>query len=113
MLELLYVSSLPLLLLSHSSLIFSNLMENDGVLLVLHPQLVHVVTQAFQRGVELLPIVVWRKMYPLRHLRDFLMRDFLMLLLRSMSGLSCLLHPFFSDGLVLFNEDVSFYVNPS
>ena len=75
--------------------------------------MVHVVTQAFQRGVELLPIVVWRKMHPLRHLRDFLMMDFLMLLLRSMSGLSYLLHPLFSDGFVLFNEDVFLYDNSS
>ena len=37
----------------------------------------------------MLPIVLWRKVHPLRHLRDFMMRNFLMLLLRSMSGLSC------------------------
>ena len=48
-------------------------------------------------------------MHPLRHLRDFMMRNFLMLL--SMSGISCLLHPFLSDGLVLINEGVSLYVN--
>ena len=55
--------------------------------------------------------ILWRKVHPLRYLRDFMVRTFLMLLLRS--TLSFLLHPLLSDGLVLFNEDVSLYVNSS
>jgi len=98
-LNLFYVTPLPLLLFPHSYLVFPY-----GSLILLH-----VSTQFSKRSFPLIPIALERKIYPLRHLRDLILRQ----LYRLLCMLSSSLHPLLGDGLVLPIERSPFMTIPN